>query len=437
VQGDAFRASPRSQQFLRYVVDKAIHGDFDSLKERVIGVELFHRPPSFDTGEDSIVRVTASDVRKRLLQHYGRYGDGAEVRLAIPSGSYIPEITWSPHPESHPKAAAFAQAPSSEELKPHPIPQVAGPQVQPAPSIPPQPRFWMFAIPIVLVFSAMSFWLGVRTHRPDTTGAQALALPWSALLRPGHTLQIVDSDPDFAGDQDITHHSATLSDYANGRYIPEASPISPELRSFAQKYLQGNDIPAIDLPIATRIEALARQASKEVRIRSSRSLRLSDFHTDDDFVLLGSPLSNPWSDLFTDQLDFRFKYVNDSSLQAIENIHPQSNELSLYSPEGSGFLLSGPATGTSYGILAVVANPNQSGQVLLLAGTGAESTEAAGHLATNFSDLAAALKKCPASPDGTPLHFEILLRIRQMAGSPSSSEVMACHTLSGNTRPSK
>src|ERR1700721_4313723 len=71
IEGAAFKGSHRSGQFLQYIVDQAIAGHFESLKERVIGVELFGRSPSYDTGDDAIVRVTASDVRKRLLQHYG------------------------------------------------------------------------------------------------------------------------------------------------------------------------------------------------------------------------------------------------------------------------------------------------------------------------------------------------------------------------------
>src|SRR6266700_8173855 len=92
VEGSAFRGSHRSGQFLSYIVEQAITGNFESLKERVIGVELFGRSPSYDTGEDAIVRVTASDVRKRLLQHYGKYGASSEFRISLPLGSYIPEI---------------------------------------------------------------------------------------------------------------------------------------------------------------------------------------------------------------------------------------------------------------------------------------------------------------------------------------------------------
>jgi hypothetical protein len=434
VHGDAFRASPRSQQFLRYVVDKAIQGDFDSLKERVIGVELFHRPPSFDTGEDSIVRVTASDVRKRLLQHYGRYGDGAEVRLAIPSGSYIPEITWSPHLDA---AAGASHAPETHTREERAVPAAvaAAPPIVHEPATATQPpvrgMIWLVAVLAALSLAAISFWLGYRAHKTDLPNGRALVFPWSSLLRPGHTLEIVASDPNFAAEQDITGHATALADYANGRYIPESSPISPELRSFSLKYLQGREVADIDVPITVSIAALAERVSEKVDIRSARTLRLSDFHTDDDFVLLGSPLSNPWSDLFVDQLDFRFKYVSDSSLQDIENVRPQANELPIYAPVGRGFNGSGPATGTSFGIIALVGNPNQSGRILLIAGTGAEATEAAGHLATDTAELSSALAKCRASSEEQLQHFEILLKTGIMAGSPSNSEVIACHILAG------
>src|ERR1700735_1730288 len=99
IEGAAFKASHRSGQFLKYIVDQAIAGHFESLKERVIGIELFGRSPSYDTSEDAIVRVTASDVRKRLLQHYGRSGDASEFRINLPLGSYLPEIIYTKHIE--------------------------------------------------------------------------------------------------------------------------------------------------------------------------------------------------------------------------------------------------------------------------------------------------------------------------------------------------
>src|ERR1017187_9595726 len=93
IKGKSFKGRHRSGQFLKFIVDQAIAGHFDSLKERHMGIELFGRSPSYDTGEDAIVRVTASDVRKRLLQHYDRGESISEFRITLPLGSYITQIT--------------------------------------------------------------------------------------------------------------------------------------------------------------------------------------------------------------------------------------------------------------------------------------------------------------------------------------------------------
>src|SRR5579863_9353486 len=74
VKGPAFKGTHRSQAFLRYVVTRSLAGDFEALCERSIGIELFSRPADYDIGEDAVVRVAASDVRKRLLQHYAGAG---------------------------------------------------------------------------------------------------------------------------------------------------------------------------------------------------------------------------------------------------------------------------------------------------------------------------------------------------------------------------
>src|SRR6266545_2814208 len=66
----SFRGTKRSQDFLTYVVNHALDGRTECLKERSIGADVFGRRADYDTGDDSIVRVKASEVRKRLAQYY-------------------------------------------------------------------------------------------------------------------------------------------------------------------------------------------------------------------------------------------------------------------------------------------------------------------------------------------------------------------------------
>src|SRR5215471_16752825 len=98
INGAAFKGSHRSQAFLKHIVEQALHGEPADLRERSIGVALFGRPVTYDTADDAIVRVTASDVRKRLLQHYGNTGAESRFRINLPAGSYVPEFCIIPGP---------------------------------------------------------------------------------------------------------------------------------------------------------------------------------------------------------------------------------------------------------------------------------------------------------------------------------------------------
>lgn len=92
---EQFASSRRSCDLLRYLVEHALHGELDRLKERCIGVELFQRDPQYETSHDAIVRVAASDLRKRLGEYY-KAASHPPVRIRLPIGMYIPEFELLP-----------------------------------------------------------------------------------------------------------------------------------------------------------------------------------------------------------------------------------------------------------------------------------------------------------------------------------------------------
>jgi hypothetical protein len=434
VEGAAFKGSHRSGQFLSYIVDQAIAGHFESLKERVIGVELFGRSPSYDTGEDAIVRVTASEVRKRLLQHYGRYGATSEFRISLPSGSYIPEISrdWPrdirhSHVEvaTHQQISAVAQltAPTTAAEIPAANPVHSGIYENPSQG---KRRKWL-AVCLVLVVINVALWAIFWNHFAHRTDAAASTLPWSVLFNSPHPLQLITSDPDIAEIQGYTRQPISVSDYANHNYIPDVSKLTPETTQICRILLRANKASLVDTPIAVSIAELAQASSKKVDVHPARSVQLSNLQTDDNFVLLGSPRSNPWAAFFSDQLNFRFVYDKDSGQEIIRNLHPRPHEQAQFVPTALGW-----ATGQSYAIVALVRNPDQNGQVLLLGGANAEGTEAAGKLVTEIPRLRNVLKDCGISPTGPLQHFELLLRLNMMAGSPTNVNVEACHILPGS-----
>jgi hypothetical protein len=430
IEGDVFKGSHRSGQFLQYIVDQAVAGHFDSLKERVIGMELFGRSASYDTGDDAIVRVTASDVRKRLLQHYGRYGATSGFRISLPSGSYIPEILSDSLGESSsPEVVAPPHDPGStlQESAPavdKPVVNLSAlPQLE---TIQPKPAVWRLPLffGIFLVALNLALW-GIfwsRSLHPEA--AHISSLPWSALFGSSHSVELITSDPNIAEIQGITGSPVSVSDYANRNYIPVPNKLTPEQEYFCKIILRGDNSAGVDAPIVAKVAALAQTNSKSIAVRAARSIQLIDLKSDSNFVFLGSPRSDPWVSLFNEQLDFRFELDKNARSEFIRNVHPRPSEQQQYIPTAPGW-----GTGDSYAIIALVKNPDQSGQVLLLAGANAEGTEAAGKLVTDLPRLSTELNKCGVSSSGPLRHFEMLLHLNTMAGTPNNVDLVACHIL--------
>ncbi len=90
VSSAGFRNSDRKVRFLRVIVEKAIAGDPGAAKEYTLGVEVFDRPPDFDPKNDTIVRVEARRLRRKLEEYYAGPGANDPLRIDMPSPGYGP-----------------------------------------------------------------------------------------------------------------------------------------------------------------------------------------------------------------------------------------------------------------------------------------------------------------------------------------------------------
>jgi len=435
-RGKAFKGSLRSAQFLTYIVEQAIAGNFELLKERVIGAELFQLSPSYDTGENAIVRVTASDVRKRLLQHYDRYGTASDIRISLPLGSYIPEIKWDPavEPDSPVSPIGLQNSPATllisaanqdpplapKTVKTAAVDAPATGDLEASRSNRRSQRRWLFVtVPLALLNLLL---IGVLwNHFLRTRAASVSVLPWSALFRSPHPIRLITSDPTIAALARVAGSQIPLADYENHNYPAERYNLTPESR---QSLVWDDWTGPGDLQTAVNIAELAQSHSRQINVQSASKTRLQDLKTDDNFIFLGSPRSDPWVSLFNDWLDFQFLPVDAPQKEVIRNVRPRPNEQSIYAQNWKT-----GTPGETFAIIAFVQNPDQDGQVLILAGVSGLGTNIAGRLITDLPRLSLALQKCGNPPSGPLRHFELLLRVSAMAGSSRGFEVMACHTM--------
>lgn len=421
-------------------MESSIAGNFDQLKERLIGVHLFKRKPSYDTGEDAIVRVTASDVRRRLLQHYGWFGTDCEFRIELPSGSYVPRIhrklqvepiADSPL-EAHPTpdiliGDAAIQKPEPEPVLSQPVEVpslVVAPEALPE-VIPPRKslHFWKNA-GVLVVAGLLGWW--VHSWVRTTSSPASSMLPWSAMFNSSAVTHVITSDPNIDAVQGVTKTDISLSDYANHRYILNPDVLTPEQIRISKLLLsEESSAAAPDPPTTAEIAEIAQTFSKKLDVQASRNFQLSFLKNNDNFIFLGSPRSNPWFSLFADKLNFRFVFDHQVGSEFIRNLHSHPPEQETYIPSANG-----GGTGYSFAIIAFIQNPDQNGQILLLAGANGEGTEAAGGFVTDLPEISRALQNCGIAPSGPVRHFEMLLRTQTMAGVSRETNVVACHILS-------
>src|SRR5436190_20462983 len=167
-----FRTSRQCQDLFRYIVEHSLAGTDDSLRERVIGMEVFGRAPDYDTADDPVVRVRAADIRKRLAQYYqAQKSAPGHWKIDIPTGSYKAQF--------HPPEAASPHVGLAIDVTPplEVVPSSANPTVGSAANLGKRRLFWTSAMAVgcITILSA-----GVLLSR----GRYATASPFDQFWAP-------------------------------------------------------------------------------------------------------------------------------------------------------------------------------------------------------------------------------------------------------------
>ena len=90
LESSIFIQSDRLGRFLRYTVEMTLAGDAETLKEYLIGTEVYDRKPPYHPSVDSIVRSEARRLRSKLKEYYESEGKNDSIFIYYRPGSYVP-----------------------------------------------------------------------------------------------------------------------------------------------------------------------------------------------------------------------------------------------------------------------------------------------------------------------------------------------------------
>lgn len=387
-----FNSSKRYPSFLKFVVTRALAGQADQLKERILGVEIFGRATDYDTNTDPIVRVTAAEIRKRIEQYYQDPKHGQQIRLFLPSGSYAPQFSWPGRPLT-------TTVPSA----PQPAPRVSADTSNPATSAKPSESVkahrrslgpWLLAIGIAtLCIAAVSatYWY---SSRPTV-----LRQFWEPFVKSSEPVLFCMADQrqyssirlrDAADPQ----HELTLNDTMVAIIIDDVSPLA-------------------------NIAGLLRTYGKNHRILGESTTTLTDLRRGPS-VFIGA-FDNSWTLRLTSPL--RFHFANDADMTHLwieDRANPAKRDWLLFRTQQQ-------ETGTykDYAIVARFIDPNTDQFVVVAAGIGRGGTVAAGEFLVDEHRMQDMLKQ--VSSDWNRHNLEIVVETQVIEGRSGPPRIAAAY----------
>jgi len=375
-----FRGSRRCQILLRHVTEQTLAGDTVALKERTLGINVFGRPPDYDTSQDPVVRATAAEIRKKLAQYYQEIAHDAEPRIDMLPGSYIPEFHLN---------GSLTTAARRLRWR---LPLIAG-----------------IAGAAMLAAAAFALlWPGLHRSDVDQFWGPTLHSPGPVLICVG---------------QPIVYNlrSAQAQDAIQGvggappppQPLPNETIPKKDLIILPDRYVALGD--AICL---VRLTALFEKYGKPYRVRGQHSTSFADLR--ENAAVLIAAFDNQWTLNTAGQL--RFTFVKDSAHDTDmvqDSQHPENREWKL---TGAWPHWDVP---NDYAIVTRVRDVNSDRPVVIAAGITQYGTMATGEFLTTPEYLSEALSKLPG--DWRKNNMQIVLRVPVVHGTPGRPRVLATH----------
>jgi hypothetical protein len=378
-----FSHSKRFPMFLRFVVDRTLAGEAESIKERTLGIEIFGRHAEYDTAADPIVRVTAAEIRKRVAQYYQDPAHQNEVRITLPSGSYIPQFGW-PH--------------ATKDLLPQEVEPAPQPLVESRPFSrlkAPRHSHLVLALACVaaVIASAATIFVWQNMHR------SALDFFWQPVLDSKDPVLLCVADQ-------LQYSNIVLRDAADPSH----------------QFVLNDKLTAVvmdDVYATGKVVGVLQSRGRQYSLKGEGATNLNDLRNGPT-IFVGA-FDNAWTLRLTNTL--RYHFANNAEMTRLSIVdrnaaskvewyvdRPVQMDTNIY---------------RDYAIIARFTDSDTGRLAVIAAGIGRGGTIAAGEFLTDPADLAQIERAARAA--GNKTNMEIVLSTQIIDGEPGSPKVEAAY----------
>jgi hypothetical protein len=376
-----FKNSRRYPRFLRFVVEHTLDRAGLELKERTLGVDVFGRLPDYDTAVDPVVRMTASEVRKRLAHYYELSEHMNQIRIVLPAGSYVPEF----HP---PGSGAADPEPEKQSIPLEVHPGIATP-AQRHPS-----RKWLLgAVCAALAAGSLTWWEVPNPNR-------AIDAFWNPVI----------------GKSDSVLLSVGQRSEAEITPMGQAGPPADQITLSQLYYLESENVAMPDVVALTRLGGLMQSRHLRYHIRSANQTKLSEF-SDNPVILIGA-FTNDWTLRLNSPL--RFSFVREKNIFMIRDRQDPS-QVKWFVDYDLPYL----KLGIDYALITRVVDPASQRLVVSVAGVGGYGTQAASEFLTDRSYMQKLMAIAPR--DWERKNLQVVISTRVINGSSGPPEIISAN----------
>ncbi|WP_058185408.1 hypothetical protein [Terracidiphilus gabretensis] len=389
-----FTNSKRYPVLLAYTVEQALLGNSGELKERTIGVEAFGREPNYDVNLDPVVRTTAAEVRKRLIQYYYSPDHAGELIIELLAGSYVPLFREpSPHPAIRTDTQLVYESP--EAIPQGRVEPEARLAVSRKGSAGRTVHAWIPVAVALVVAGLLGFGIG------------RVRFPGQAARPSGLSNMDRFWEPLTATSSRVTYCLGVPTDSVDlqSRTIP-AVPAgeSGSLNVYDVITLARSIAPLV--PKNGEFRVLAASETGFAQLREGPSVMIGAF-------------DNPWTMRITQDLPIGFEYDN----HVRKVVDRKSVPKRIWTLQWQVPMKS---LARDYAVVARIHDQVSGQPVIILAGILGEGTEAASEVVSNPAYLAAMLQKAPKNWD--QLNLEAVIEANVIEGHPGPPTVVAVET---------
>jgi hypothetical protein len=406
--------APRLRDLLLFVSRRSLKEGCDQVREHEIGTEVFGRPRGYDTNVDNIVRVNVSELRKRIEAYFESEGAREPLLMEIPRGNYVPAFRYR-----------TVEPQISAELKP----KASSLPVEPPASVPRfQPsarsRHWILGGAIVSAVMIVALACGCTALWRQNRNLQRALSPWKyepelkafwgTFLDSPLDTDIVLPDASFGQIQLLNDSPISLRDYLSRDYIRrfQVEHQDPAKQAVLNVFAANSWVSPSAIRLSDSIQALDA-VSKKIHLYLSEEYRPALLE-EDNLILIGVPLANPWMGLYEDRLNFTQSMYFDKTFSIYDRA-PKPGEQATYIHTAS----------EDYCTIAYLPNSEDKGKILVIQGTNPPAYEAARFFLlsddrlSNFRNMLH-VTKLP--------YFEVLLKVSWISGTPLNATIVAYRT---------